>query len=174
MKKSIMTLCVAAAAIFGFGAAAQCPASPADCPRGACPTPCETPAQCGNQACRPDAACPAFEGLNLTDAQKQQLAEIRKQCRSGQQCDSAATRCDRSRRVDNLHKVKAVLTPEQYVTFLENIAATSPAGPRHRMHADRRHHGERGRMVRADRKVRCTDASKAKAGACPQAAKCDK
>ncbi|MDE7388130.1 MAG: hypothetical protein K2M97_02625 [Muribaculaceae bacterium] len=75
--------------------------------------------------------CP-FEGLNLSDAQKEQLkqlqesrrAEFAKQKNAKKEAKKAAKDqkvADRKQvRRDHLAKIKAILTPEQYVTFLEN------------------------------------------------------
>lgn len=90
-----------------------------------------------------------FEGLNLTEEQKTALKEIcpQSQCTSqNAQCDSAATTCAapatdckakgkakpqrrpegvspeqrQAKKAEFLSKVKGILTPEQYVQFLEN------------------------------------------------------
>lgn len=90
-----------------------------------------------------------FEGLNLTEEQKSALKEIcpQSQCTSqNAQCDSAATTCAapasdskakgkakpqrrpeglspeqrQAKKAEFLSKVKGILTPEQYVQFLEN------------------------------------------------------
>ena len=148
MKRIIMTFSVALAAIFGIGAAAQCPAT--DCPT-ACPEPCQAPdcrpARCGAAS----GECRAFEGITLTDAQKQKLAEIRTTCRrAAKACDSTARAARRASRIDNLRKVKGVLTPEQYVTFLENMAVSGSA-PHHGMKAGRHHRD--GRFARDGRRA---------------------
>jgi len=71
-------------------------------------------------ACRAEGAC-SFEGLELTDAQRESLQKIhadRRQAKaSGREERRAAARTERS---EYLSKIKEVLTPEQYVKFLEN------------------------------------------------------
>lgn len=90
------------------------------------------------EACKGRANCP-------------QQANCDKNCKSGENC--AKTECPyagdkkdvanrQQQRRDCLNKVKAILTPEQYVTFLENMAVSRPAG----------HHGDKGKMARNGRK----------------------
>lgn len=94
-----------------------------------------------------------FEGLNLTDQQKAELKEIcpKPKCEGEKaKCDSAATECtarpdcpkakDRAdrrpepvnpeeaqaKKAEFLSKVKAILTPEQYIQFLENNFSFGP------------------------------------------------
>lgn len=144
-----MTLGVALAAT-GFAASAQS----AQCPRQtSCNPACETPAACGRAVCAgaPCDAAPCvgapcgnpydemFAGLNLTDAQKQQLQTIRQQQRAARRADDSVSRAQRrQKKLDYLHAVKAVLTPEQYNTLLENMVVSgAPRQARHRMHAQR-------------------------------------
>lgn len=68
--------------------------------------------------------CP-FEGLNLTDAQKTQLQELKKSCAEQQKADKqqkkeAKKEARQECKKEMLGKIKAILTPEQYVQFLEN------------------------------------------------------
>ena len=76
-----------------------------------------------------------FEGLNLTDQQKAQLKELApkkgdKACQGKDKdakCDSTAC-CkfnpDQAKQfaIDRLAKIKAILTPDQYQQYLENVA----------------------------------------------------
>lgn len=91
------------------------------------------------EACKGRANCP-------------QQANCDKNCKPGENCaktecpvaagnDKAVANRQQQRR-DCLNKVKAILTPEQYVTFLENMAVSRPAG----------HHGDKAKMARHDRK----------------------
>ena len=73
---------------------------------------------------------PAFSGINLTDAQKQQLnalnpkADKAKLKEDKKQSEKALRDGFRKKameaRKDNLAKIKSILTPEQYIQFLEN------------------------------------------------------
>ena len=84
-----------------------------------------------------DRAFNPFEGLNLTADQQAKLEALRPQGKcdgSGKQnCDKKRDNCPlngdakvdrRQAKRDYLAKVKAILTPEQYVTFLENMAVS--------------------------------------------------
>lgn len=64
-----------------------------------------------------------FEGLNLTADQQSKLNELKESCCKARKDnkDNKADRVDpRQAKRDFLAKVKGILTPEQYVTFLEN------------------------------------------------------
>lgn len=70
----------------------------------------------------------AFEGIDLTDTQKESLKALRPQRperpQTGERKDSLA-RGERPNfkkiKADYVNNVKSILTPEQYVIFLENI-----------------------------------------------------
>ncbi len=69
-----------------------------------------------------------FEGLNLTQEQQTKIDALKAECKT--RCDKAkadkkerrAERASQQRtnRADMLAKLKGILTPEQYVKFLEN------------------------------------------------------
>lgn len=69
-----------------------------------------------------------FEGLNLTAEQQTKLDALKKECvqqkkaaKEAKQADKAARKQQaKEARAQQLAKIKAILTPEQYVTFLEN------------------------------------------------------
>ena len=70
----------------------------------------------------------AFEGITLTEAQKESLKALRPERpqagekKDRQKADSVRNFPDRNKmRADYVNAVKGVLTPEQYVVFLENI-----------------------------------------------------
>lgn len=186
MKKKILTAAIALAAICGLSASAQ---KPACVPGAACP---ETAQQCrkGSPDCDKPCGgpyCEVFAGLNLTDSQKAAIQQLNKDRRANrQQCDSTRRAARKQARRDYIQGVKKVLTPEQYVQFLETIVVEQPAGAarfanragkamrkadgKHRMHArhDKRDLGK-ANAVKADGKY------KAEKGArLDKAAKADK
>lgn len=90
--------------------------------------------KCGNK-CKIECKageCGAFAGLSLTDKQKEQLRDMRKsedsvrreQHRAYQaqlrKCRQQQDSIKRVAQENRLKKIKEILTPEQYVTFLEN------------------------------------------------------
>lgn len=156
MKKAILNLTFAVMSLFAFSATAQQPSCGQPCGDN-CGEKCEEKCECAccdAKPCKgdsvavcaqrprcPERPCP-FEGIELTDAQKEQLKAImpqQPQCdknngQCGRQPQSAPVACD-----DFLAKVKEILTPEQYVKFLENIVKNDQ--PRH--HRGPRHHARR-------------------------------
>lgn len=135
MKKKILSALVITAALFS-----TTPAFAA--PRGA-KAKCDSPAACTPRACcdsvKGKLPCP-FEGLELTDAQKEKLKAIKRPaCPDKRACaDSLKTKDrpaltpeqKRAKRIEGrtgyLKSVKEILTPEQYVKFLENSFVNSP------------------------------------------------
>ncbi len=100
--------------------------------------PCCTKTDCKKEG--PKALNP-FEGLNLTEAQKTKLAELRKNRAEQAKANKEQAKADKDKaksenrqarqngKRDFLKEVKAILTPEQYVQFLENEFVNQ--GPRH-------------------------------------------
>lgn len=185
MKKGILSIAVVAASLFSFNAIAQdksatpdccntpaqcvnaqaCPANPQACPGNpqACPG---NPQACpGNpQACPAQRPCAdPFAGINLTQEQQTKLTALREKCKTNRAAADKA-RKDRFQQRDSmvrankkqrLEEVKAILTPEQYVVFLENMVVANPGHDRgpapHKMHAMKK--GDKKLdMKRADRK----------------------
>lgn len=148
MKKGILSIAVVAASLFSFNAFAQDKSVVTACPN--------TPAQCVNaQACPANPqACPVkrpcadpFAGINLTQEQQTKLTALREKCKINRAAADKA-RKDRFQQRDSimrvnkkqrLEEVKAILTPEQYVIFLENMVVANPGHDRgpapHKMHA---------------------------------------
>lgn len=122
MKKIIMAIALGAAGI-GAAFAAQPAATTEN-------NTCNATAQCTAQhGCRADAPkCSPFEGLNLTPEQQAKIDDLRKTCtEQRQQARADRKKADADRRQtrengrrDMLAKIKEILTPEQYVTLLEN------------------------------------------------------
>ena len=142
MKKKFATAAIALIALCGASTFAQKPATtstPAVCPQTDCPqAPC-TPAQCTPAQCTPqqcDRPCgnpcdQVFAGLNLTDAQKQSLNQLKTERRASRQAADSVRRADRRQeRADYLAKVKKILTPDQYTAFLEGLVLNRPDGGR--------------------------------------------
>ncbi|MDE5808917.1 MAG: hypothetical protein K2H59_01385 [Muribaculaceae bacterium] len=136
MKKTILALSLSVLSVLGFSAMAQNQkAENKKCENKECckkegKKECKDKKDCGKAQYNP------FEGLNLSEAQMQQLAalkadrksekvqgqrpEKREQMTPEQRQAKMQERDNRSR--EYLAKVKAILTPEQYVSFLENVA----------------------------------------------------
>lgn len=152
MKKKVLSVFFIGASMLAFSASAQTSASK-DCPRqerkeianGSCPY---------SRVMDKDSNC-AFEGITLTTAQQTKLNQLKesrmKKAGERQQDKAKASRerresrdsVARAERKQYLSEVKSILTPDQYVTFLENIAVND--GPR----MGRAHHdmkpGHRGK-----------------------------
>lgn len=147
MKKIIMVIALGAAGI-GAAFAAQ-PAANTDNSTCTAPTECTAPKQC----CANTPKCSPFEGLNLTPEQQAKIDDLRKTCTEQRQQARADRRQTRENgRRDMLAKIKEILTPEQYVTFLENnfVNAGNKSGKRGK---------DAARMNRGDRP--CHDKAKA-------------
>lgn len=136
MKKKVLTLALIAAGLFSFNAMAANPETNSTCSsqKTCCVKSGEKKAKGeGRQHKKgPKDEMAAFEGINLTDAQKAQITQLQEQRNAKraemkaqrQNADSAAvSRPDRRQaRLEYFKAVGEILTPDQYVTFLENIA----------------------------------------------------
>lgn len=142
MKKTVLGLAIAAMSFTAFSTMAQT-------------TACDNAANCNNEpVCTTNAACTKadtvctvgecalFEGLNLTDTQKaqlqtlnanrkasrEQMAKARKETKMR---DAQAAHADRrASKKQYLEEVKAIIGPDQYVTFLENVYINGGNGQR--------------------------------------------
>lgn len=143
MKKSIISLSTILASALCFTSMAQNPASPS----GKCATDTCSQTTCCKKG--PQAYCP-FNGLNLTEKQKSELQSIcpSKQLKGQSSKTKAEKQAQRKEmagkrlqaRRDYLAKVKNILTPEQYVQFLENSYINKPGmNNRHHGKIDKRH-----------------------------------
>lgn len=127
MKKKIMTIALALSALCVLPSVAKNP----DNNNTPAPT-CQASACAQEQSCRGNrhdrqANRPnPFEGITLTPEQQTALSAIESQRPGRDQMDSTARAQARQARKEArrnyLNQVKEVLTPDQYVTFLENIA----------------------------------------------------
>lgn len=160
MKKKIITSLVALAALVALPAAAQKAATGSDATaqqKEQCQKKegkkCDK-VQGKKEARRQHQRVEAFAGINLTDSQKVALKALRPERRQkdfkkieGVKNDSIKFRPDgRKMRADYVKGVKGILTPEQYVVFLENIVikdASIPGGS-HKGHGEmRKGHGQK-------------------------------
>ena len=163
MKKTILSVAILLVSTLGLTAVAQTPANSQTCPNQ---TECTKAGKAGKTN-RPN----PFEGLNLTEQQKSELQAIAPQ-KPARKCDKAQNgTCDKAKarkadktkqqskvdkqakraenrqqmmqyRRDYLAKVKNILTPEQYVQFLENNYvdnAFKAGGPHHGKMAQAKH-----------------------------------
>lgn len=128
MKKSAITLALAAALLLPAGASARNPQN------RTCGAPCDTtvctqasPTQCAATQAGP------FDGIELTEAQRTALNNIKR---------PETREARREARRNYLNQVKGILTPEQYVAFLENLAVNNP-GPRHAFNRQGQRDGNR-------------------------------
>lgn len=181
MKKSILSIAVMVASLFSFSAFAQAPQKSAECSNAAkecvngkqaCQNPqaCKNPQNCQNgPACAPQRPCAAdpFAGINLSQDQKAKLSALKEQRKAKrdaadksrkdrfQQRDSMA----RANKKEYLESVKEILTPDQYVIFLENAVLAAPGQGRgvapHKMHAVKKDGRDikKGDFKKGDRKV---------------------
>ncbi len=159
MKKKIMTLALAAAVLCGVPAFAQntknqqC-ANQTECTQG---TQCQKgdKAKQGKRARGGNPYQEVFAGLNLTADQQAKLAQLDTK---RQATDSVARSQRRDNRLqsrrDYLKSVKDVLTPDQYVTFLETIVVEGPAqrGQAQMQQRQRRGDGQHARLDRSQRR----------------------
>ncbi len=91
---------------------------------------------CGPKDCCSPRECAAFEGITLTEAQKTALKQLKadrknkalEAKKAKRQADSLKRVARRAERLEYLHQVQKILTPDQYVTFLENTIVNN-GGP---------------------------------------------
>ena len=116
MKKKILSIALVLAGLMGTSAMAQSPATP-------------------QQTTTQTATCPAaknrpnpFEGLNLSEKQQAEIKALREGCKAERQKIAEKEKAEKKEMKEQrmkdtkeyLAKVKDILTPEQYVQFLEN------------------------------------------------------
>lgn len=149
MKKKIMVLAVAIASMASFSSMAQVAAKATS---GVETVKCDN---ASNECCNLKKDCMggnAFEGINLTADQQSKLKALkadckakREKCNADKKAAKAQARADRKQaKRDYLNKVKGILTPDQYVVFLENIVVSDApkGGPR-----PNGHHNGKGMKV---------------------------
>lgn len=128
MKKKFLGLAIAALALTSFTGFAQKPA--------ACDSTCQSGKMCRQdkdmKGKKDKKAINPFEGITLTDAQKTQLEAVKaKRAEKAKARKADKQRMDSAQRVERraakkeyFEEVKAILTPDQYVVFLENQVFT--------------------------------------------------
>lgn len=138
MKKKILGTAIIAVAMATFTSTAQAPRSES-CPAQGCPASCtctdngQTPCRDGqNKSCgKPD----PFAGLTLSDTQREQLRQLKARRDTARVSSNKADRMrndslrmanNRAERQQYLAEVKAIIGPDQYVTYLENLVLNSP------------------------------------------------
>lgn len=156
MKKKFATIALALIAALGIGAMAQTPAPACGkAEKGRCEKAMKGPRACNDSL----EAVMLFEGITLTPEQQTKINALkaeRKQnmeaCRAEnkQACKERMDARKQCRR-DYLAKVKDVLTPDQYVVFLENMVVNRPAGPRPGGDKAMMHRGHKGMKASADK-----------------------
>ncbi len=139
MKKKFLGLAIIAMSMMSFTSMAQTPQTTAcpvneqctpakgDCPQSACPA-------------NPCGKSDPFAGMNLTDSQKAQLKALKAKHATARAEQAKTRKTDRMRndslrvasrreaRKQYLEEVKAIIGPDQYVTYLENIVIDTPQG----------------------------------------------
>lgn len=137
MKKTIFGFAALVLALAGFSASAQttCDNSTA-CSGTNCATSECTVAKkaCGQRARKP---C-IFEGLDLTDAQKQQLKDLDTKFAADRKAVAEKAKADKAKAGDDIRKarqearrkyladVKSIIGDKKYVEFLENYYLNTP------------------------------------------------
>lgn len=167
MKKKIITLAIASMFTLGISAFAQSPQNDNNCQntenclRDGRKCTKKDDKKCNrkdDRQCKEKKCVNPFEGLNLTEQQQAAIANIpspRKVMKAARDQKSDATKSPEMRqavardiRVNYLNQVKAVLTPEQYVQFLENNFVNAQPGKdgkkpgKDGRHGDKRHHAK--------------------------------
>ena len=137
MKKKILSLALVAMSFVTFSSMAQTATSTADGNKKE--RMCREKADCQQKR----ECCNPFAGLNLSEAQQAKLKELNDH-RKTEKLEAAKARKESKQRLDStriadrraskkayLEEVKAIIGPDQYVIFLENIVLNNPQGKGH-------------------------------------------
>lgn len=125
---------------------------------------------------REDKFMKAFEGLNLTDAQKSKLEELRKECQAKrdavkkdgekkdkkenltqeqkQQLKAEKMAKRQQEKQEMLNNIKSILTPEQYTKFLENNVKFSAKHDKGMKKMGKNMKGQKGMQAQKNKKDR--------------------
>ena len=159
MKKTLLTALIALAAIVAMPVAANAQTETA---KGSTE---QTNKSKKERRVRPERKnADAFEGITLTDAQKEALKALKPECPKAQVksaggnkevADSCVHRQNPAKvRADYVNGVKKILTPEQYVVFLENVVINNAPipGGRHQMRPETHNLRQKDMKQRRDQK----------------------
>lgn len=154
MKKTVIAFSLVLSSLFAGNVMAQTSSAAVGCSKTTCTkteacTPADTCFTRGD-AGRPD----PFAGLNLTEDQQTRLKALRPCGKADKKCDKADKKCDKKMdaqdrqsrreaakkaRQEYLAGVKTILTPDQYVVFLENFYVAQAPGRGHAQGKDMKH-----------------------------------
>ncbi|MDE6321310.1 MAG: hypothetical protein K2L93_03335, partial [Muribaculaceae bacterium] len=139
MKKKFMILSLAMASAFGFNAFAQCPNECND--NSECVAGARGPQGPQDKRYRPtNMEEIAFEGILLTPEQQTAVNQLkadtkakREQAKAQRAADEANRKAEcmaarQEAKREYLKQLQSILTPEQYITYLENVVVASPQG----------------------------------------------
>lgn len=151
MKKKILSITFVIAGIMGTTAFAQSPETPI-------PSAKEQRAKCDKWQ-EPKQASP-FDGLNLSEKQQAELKALNDSCMSKERKADADMRAKREEmeaqfmnaRKEHLAKIKSILSPEQYLQFLENSYLNSMNGHPYCGKAPMARRGKHNKHNRPDKK----------------------
>lgn len=132
MKKKVLAVVIAAATLTSFSSSAQKKFDGRRAPDSKELRAIGDSCRIGGPACNP------FEGLNLTPEQQQKIDKLKKDCKASRDKERAEARemqkAERDRkkarvkesREKYLKDIKAILTQDQYIQFLENNFVNAP------------------------------------------------
>ena len=136
MKKTILSIAFATAGIFAFTAMAQEPCCNAGQPQHCCQAAGDSCCQAAQHKHARPAKPDLFKGITLTEEQQaavnalnEKYAQERKDAKKEKAEAKAKERKDGNEsRKSYMEEMKQILTPEQYVVYLENVATNRPQG----------------------------------------------
>ena len=141
MKKKLLSL---TAAILTTVAVSSAFAQTPDC-KQQCDGKAKCEQRCDKKGDKKDKRACVFDSMNLTDAQKAQLKALNEKQREQRKAQKQENKQrDRRQAVESkkqyLQEVKAIVGPDNYVVFLENMVVNQPG-----------HHGDKGKFEKGHR-----------------------
>lgn len=135
MKKYILASALALS-LFGFSAMAQDANTSKSSDQDKCPK-TEQMSKKGHKGPRFN----EFEGITLTADQQAKIDQLRanrRQAKADLKKERADMRASRdsmakAKKIEYIHEMKEILSPDQYVVYLENIVVNAPGQPRQKM-----------------------------------------